>query len=85
MNSIPIFYIKSSGDRRRSSDLARPRCTPSFSGRDGPTSRKVYAFWASAIYLIITRDYSSLIEQPRILCLKENLVDILFKRKLLMD
>jgi hypothetical protein len=28
---------------------------------------------------------SSLIEQPRILRLKENLVDILFKRKLLMD
>ena len=27
-------------DRRRSSDLARPRCTPSFSGRDGPTSRR---------------------------------------------
>ena len=30
-------------------------------------------------------DYYSLIEQPRILRLKENLVDILFKRKLLMD
>jgi hypothetical protein len=28
--------------------------------------------------------YYSLIEQPRILRLKENLVDILFKRKLLM-
>ena len=31
------------------------------------------------------RDYSSLIEQPRILRLKENLLDILFKRKRLMD
>ena len=33
---------------------------------------------------LLPRDYSSLIEQPRMLR-EENLVDILFKRKLLMD
>src|SRR5258708_40064088 len=45
-------------DRRRSSDLARPRCTPRFPGGTvnwgWATSRKVYAAWPSAIYLIIT-------------------------------
>ena len=56
MNSILIFYIKSSGGRRISPDRGVPPLVfrEGWAIGDGPTSRKVYAAWASAIYLIIT-------------------------------
>jgi hypothetical protein len=56
MNSILIFYIKSSGGRRISPDRGVPPLVfrEGWAIGDGPTSKKVYAAWASAIYLIIT-------------------------------